>query len=354
MIRSLCLFARSFLGLSPLPVHVTFFVTGRCMLKCRTCFYAHHLNRAEPELSLDEITRLAPQLRGVLWLAVTGGEPFMRDDLGEVLAVLLKEARPPYVTLVTNGFRPEKVESVLSDIIPSLQGSVLRVSVSLDGAGEVHDRIRGVPGSFERACETIDVVRQLQSRFDRLQMMVCTCYNALNQDSIEDIPAFLEERHPGIPWDFVLVRGEPADAAAGEGVDVGRYFRLKRQHSTPASQERRSPMERLIAAKNSTMIGLQEDILLRERMRVPCRAGSMSAVIREQGDVIACEIAEYPMGNLRDLGLDMRELWRSDVARAARRDVGESGCICGHECNLASNMFYSTSALLSVASKLLR
>ncbi|MCZ7585179.1 MAG: radical SAM protein [Deltaproteobacteria bacterium] len=141
-------YAKRLVSPSSGPTNLTFFVTGACAFQCKTCFYWHHLNEADNELTLDEIERLAPSLAGCSWIALTGGEPLQRRDFGGVLEAVMRKARPPYLTLVTNGFHPKRLEESLRNALPFLDGGVLRVSVSLDGVGALHDEIRGVPGSL--------------------------------------------------------------------------------------------------------------------------------------------------------------------------------------------------------------
>jgi len=355
MIRPLCLYAKALLGLSQRPVHVTCFVTGRCPLRCKTCFYAHHLHEPGRDLTLPEIQALAPSLRGVLWLAVTGGEPFMRDDLGEVIETLVQGARPPYMTLVTNGYFPDRVAPVVERALAARPGQVVRVSVSLDGVGGLPDEVRGIPGSFDRACETIRILSELRDAHKRVHLLVCTCYNALNQNHVEEIPSFLREHFGEVPWDFALVRGAPRDPETQQGLDVERYFRLKRQFCQATNAgPRPGAIERLIAAKNRRLIDAQESAVGRGVMPSPCRAGSLSAVIREHGEVIACEIDEPAMGNLRDFDMDMAKLWRSNQARQVPRRLRSCGCVCGHECNLTTNLFFHPRSLAGLAADLLR
>ena len=94
------------------------------------------------------------------------------------------------------------------------------------------------------------------------------------------------------------------------------------------------------------MIDAQEEAVVHHALPMPCRAASASVVIREQGDVVACELAELAMGNLRDFGYDLARLWRSAPAAKVRRWVESGRCICGHECNLATDMVLHVPSLL--------
>ena len=69
-----------------LPVNLIFFVTSKCNLLCRHCFYWEELNLPKNELSLDEIEKVARSLPNLLSLSLTGGEPYLRPDLPDIAA----------------------------------------------------------------------------------------------------------------------------------------------------------------------------------------------------------------------------------------------------------------------------
>ena len=115
----------------------------RCNLACKMCPFW----RREDEELLglpDEIRVMEALARaGVSFLGFEGGEPLLRRDVGAIL----KEAHARFHTsLVTNGWL---LEQRLSEVAPHLD----LLFVSLDGIGETHDRLRGIPRSFERAVQ---------------------------------------------------------------------------------------------------------------------------------------------------------------------------------------------------------
>jgi MoaA/NifB/PqqE/SkfB family radical SAM enzyme len=353
LIRHLTDFVRGAAGRATKPAHVTLFVTGRCEFRCKTCFYAHHLNEGEAELSLDVYRALAPQLRGVLWCAFCGGEPFLREDLADIIEVTLRDAKPAYANLVTNGFYPDRVEAVLRRAIAARGRTTLSVSVSLDGVGDLHDDIRGMPGSFERALETLRVLKRLRDQLGQPLILVPTCYNALNQDRIEEIPEFLEREVGDVAWDFCLVRGTPRSTDSTRALDLDRYYELRRRHCSGVPDAARpSWTQRFIAAKNHTLVDIHERAVRDRSSPLRCRAGELSIVIREQGDVVACELEEYPMGNLEAFDGDLGALLRSPQARRTRQRIRTSGCTCAHETNLTTNLLFSTGAAAKLATTL--
>ena len=65
------------------PVHLILFVTDQCNAKCVTCFYWENLNQGE-SLQPEHIENISRSLGRLLWLDISGGEPFLRKDLAWV------------------------------------------------------------------------------------------------------------------------------------------------------------------------------------------------------------------------------------------------------------------------------
>ena len=87
------------------PIQLTFFLTSRCNLRCEHCFYWKELDSDHShELSLDEIKNIAKSLPRLLVLSITGGEPFVRKDISDVVKTFTQETRVHIVTISTNGF----------------------------------------------------------------------------------------------------------------------------------------------------------------------------------------------------------------------------------------------------------
>ena len=82
------------------PIHLTFFITRRCNSKCPYCFYLRSDDAppvSAPELSLEEIERISSSLGSLLWLAFSGGEIFLRDDLVEIARTFYRNNKPAII-----------------------------------------------------------------------------------------------------------------------------------------------------------------------------------------------------------------------------------------------------------------
>ena len=148
----------------PLPMGAVFEATMRCNLTCEFCYVGTLLNiegEWRQELSIDVVRRAFPEANG-LQVSRTGGEIFMRKDILDVMDVFREKG---YVCgfLTTNGtiISEERAEA-LADL--ASRGFLKHISVSIDGPGELHDKARGVKGTFER---TSAGLRRLQAAAKR-------------------------------------------------------------------------------------------------------------------------------------------------------------------------------------------
>jgi MoaA/NifB/PqqE/SkfB family radical SAM enzyme len=142
-----------------LPSGLVYEATMRCNLTCEFCYVGDLLNLEgewRQEMTLDNLRRAFPQ--GELQVSLTGGEIFMRKDIMSVLD-LFQEKGYSCGYLTTNGtiINDERAEALAS---LAQQGFLKHISVSIDGPGELHDKARGVKGTFER---TAAGLRRLQA-----------------------------------------------------------------------------------------------------------------------------------------------------------------------------------------------
>ena len=142
-----------------LPAGVVYEATMRCNLTCEFCYVGDLLNiegEWRQELPLDTLQRAFPDDAG-LQVSLTGGEIFMRKDILGVMGAF-KDKGYTCGYLTTNGtiINDERAEA-LADLASA--GFLKHISVSIDGPGELHDKARGVKGTFER---TAAGLRRLQ------------------------------------------------------------------------------------------------------------------------------------------------------------------------------------------------
>ena len=163
---------------TPKPLYFAIAVTRRCISRCVMCSSWKATPGREP--TYHDVRHIfsnpvLDQLEGVNFI---GGEPTLRKDLARLARGIL-EVNPniKQLGMITNGLETESVERRLHEIFSLPMISDLRqmaVSVSLDGYGETHDKIRRVPNAFKRVDKTIRSLLKLRDTYPFSVNLICT------------------------------------------------------------------------------------------------------------------------------------------------------------------------------------
>ncbi|RPI89817.1 MAG: radical SAM protein, partial [Planctomycetaceae bacterium] len=140
-------------GAVPRPSWCTYLVCYRCNARCQMC----DSWRLKPglELTAEQVRLVFEKVGRLDVVRLTGGEPFLRDDFGEVARAVFEESRPSVLHITTNGSFPDKIARFVGEF-PRPQ--VLRFLVSFDGGPAEHDANRGAQVTFQTACESVDTL----------------------------------------------------------------------------------------------------------------------------------------------------------------------------------------------------
>jgi MoaA/NifB/PqqE/SkfB family radical SAM enzyme len=312
-----------------LPFSLVVSVSFRCNSKCRTCDVWRKEN---DDMTVDEWRQVFAHLgHAPFYLTFTGGEPFLRADLHELVIAGAQLCRPGVITIPTNGLLTRRILDQVDQICAAAPHSQIGLNLSLDGIGEEHDEIRQVPGNWKRALETWDGLKELQGRHANLVLSVHTVVSKFNTDRIRDIVEGLEFLEPDsyitevaeerveldtVGWDIT-----PAPEVYAPIAD----YLSERAHSVPARG-----LARLTQAFRAQYYQLAKRVLREQTQVIPCHAGWASGHIAPNGDVWSCCIRAEPVGNLRQTDYDLRPLWfeRSGALRRLRASIAAKECAC--------------------------
>ena len=146
-------FARNALaGIKRFPLVLMLEPTHRCNLACAGCDRIRLYDREHTDdLTLDQCIDAALESRAPV-VTVTGGEPLLYKELKPLIQELLRLKR--HVYLCSNGIL---TGTFIEDFTPHPR---LTLNIHLDGMEEMHDRITGKPGTFEKATASIKLAKQ--------------------------------------------------------------------------------------------------------------------------------------------------------------------------------------------------
>lgn len=329
------------------PIHLTFFLTRRCNSSCPFCFYLKNRDNTEErsaELSSGEIARISRSFGDLLWLAFSGGEIFLREDLAEISRIFYLNNRPAIMLFPTNGLLPGLIAERTLRILEDCPRSVIAVKLSLDGIGEEHDRLRNTPGSFEKTLETYRLLRGLLGRHPNFELGVNTVFCSENQDRMDGIIDFVNGLQDIKTHTISLVRGNLADPEFKE-VDFGKYHqaigRLEQDLKNKTSSVYRFRGAKIKAAQDILQRRMIHQTMREKKRIIPCYAGRLNIVLTESGEVFPCEILTSSFGNIRDRDYDITKVLASEEARRVTGSIMNRSCYCTHECYFMTNILFN-------------
>lgn len=322
-----------------LPSGLIYFVTNICNLKCEHCFYWEQLNTPVRDLTLAELEKISRSLGWLNNLSITGGEPLIRKDLAEVIEIFYRNNELQFALIPTNGYFQEKTVLFLQNLQRLCPQLKVTLQISLDGTLKIHDQIRGVEGSFQKAVKTLEVLLASRADNPNIDIATNTVVNNKNYEDVLQLYRFLKDSFPGLHVGLSIYRGGGfGDQLTPPTQDEWRNIiaLLREQEREEAKQElglgalfHRMRTEYV----NHINLGAIEGTI----SPFNCAAGDIIGVLDHNGDVKVCE-NHKPFGNVRDYGYDFKSLWNSPEAKAMRQMV--KGCFCNHPCFLQSSTSY--------------
>ena len=328
------------------PIHLTFFLTRRCNAQCPFCFYLKtdkHTKR-EPELSLDEIKKISGSIDTLLWLAFSGGEIYLRDDLVEISGIFYRNNKPAVMLFPTNGLLPGLIKDRTEQILKQCPKSIIAVKLSMDGLYDEHDVLRNTPGSFEKTLATYHLLKGLLDTYPNFELGINTVFCSENQDRMDPIIDFVNTLKGVKTHTISLIRGDLAESSFKD-IDYRKYHhaieRLENNLKDNISSIYRFRGAKIKAAQDILQRRLINRTMLDQKRLVTCYAGRLNLVLSESGNVYPCEILSDSFGNVKDYEYDMRKVVRSDNAKKIIRSIMNKRCYCTHECYFMTNILFN-------------
>ena len=253
-------------------------VTHRCPCRCEHCYLDH---APTDELNLDEIASLFSQLRedGVLELGITGGDPFVRHDIFEILSLARKDRF--FVTILTSGvlIGPDDVKR-LEDL------HVRRVEMSLLGAtAKTHDAIMKYTGAFDRIIRSAEMLIEA-----KIQVTLKTTVLRQNYRELDTMARLAGKLRAGFAANYLIAPQIDGNTAPQRCMlDDSQLAEIDRTY-----------LDGPLTYHDSNSAGAV----------LTCQAGKTVAAIDPSGNVFPCVLFRANLGNIRDRTL--REIWIDD------------------------------------------
>ncbi len=293
-------------------------LTKRCNLRCSHCYLdASFLNvDAVDELSFEECKKLIDQMAEVnpdACLILTGGEPLLREDIYDIASYADKKGF--MVVMGTNG-------TLLNDTtVPKmLDAGIKGIGISLDSLHpEVHDKLRGLPGSWDKAIKGVEAAKKYNLDF-QIQATV-------TKENFDEIPKMVDFSHKLGATGFYLFflvctgRGEKmTDISPEQYEEILTYvYKVHGNYDGMMVRAKCAPHFKRIAYQ------LDQNSPLLKGYVGGCRAGTNYCRISPEGEITACPYMPDSVGNVKEN--HFKELWsNSELFEQLRHPKYEGKC----------------------------
>ena len=277
----------------------TVIVTYRCNAKCTMCNRYKVPSKPEEEISLETVKKL-PEM---YFTNITGGEPFIRDDLKDIVRELYKKS--DRIVISTNGFFTDKIVDLCKEF------PQIGIRISIEGLEQTNNDIRGLEDGYNRGYTTLKKLVDMGMQDvgfgmtvqDRNAADLVPLYNISDELGMEFATASLHnsfyfvESH-NIIKDRLMVAQNFEDL-------INRLL------------ESNSPKKWFRAYFNHGLI----NYIFSQKRLLPCDMSFDTFFIDPYGDVMPCNGTKEKqvMGNLNEQSWD--ELWNSEQAEKVRKLV---------------------------------
>jgi len=285
---------------------LTIIPTFRCNSRCQMCYIWQNPTDPREEVTLDTLSKLP---NGFDNLNVSGGEPSLRRDLGEMIDVVYPKAR--IMEISSNGLAPEKLVPIIKKY-PNI-----KVRFSLEGDEATNNRIRGEDEGYATKVKGLRMLREAGGTDLGFAFVI-------QDENVDQLVRTYE-----------FARSQGFELATSTLHNAWQFYKNDNYFYDRVQVARK--VEALITAmlKSGKLknwfraylnLGLIEKILGHSRL-IPCVAGTGFAFIDPWSDVWACNVrTDLPLGNLA------RQSWEEIIGSATARGSIAKVLACEQNC----------------------
>lgn len=285
------------------PTDVSIIITYRCPMRCKMCNIWKNPTDKEQEISAKEL-EILPTFK---FVNITGGEPFIRDDLEDIVEVMFKKS--PRIVISTSGWYYKKILK-LAERFPNIG-----VRVSIEGLAKTNNYLRGRDEGFDRGIKTLLGLKAMGVRDIGFGITVS---NSNSEDML-----WLYELGKSMNMEFATASFHNSfyfhkdDNIVTNVDEVSANF----QELIRRLLKKNYPKSWFRALFNLGLIGYIHG----ERRMLPCEAGTVNFFVDPYGEVYPCNGLEEKywkesMGNIRH-AQTFDEIWTSEQAERVREKV---------------------------------
>lgn len=328
------------------PLKLSYAVTYRCNLKCAMCNIWNKAPSA-PELTPDDVGRFFHKPHNIYWIGLTGGEPFIREDLPAIVdAILSQQSSIAALHFATNGTLTERVEKLTRHIVTKYPKLKLVFTVSIDGPKDLHNTIRGRNNVWQDALKTYKILKSITNV--KPQFGFTISHNNIGR--FEETYRDLKDSYPALRFDDITVN-----------IFQRSTFYYENQDMPPLDQDKlHTEINRILTLDRE---GLTMNNFLRRtylklypayartgKSPVKCQSFANTCFIDPYGNLLPCAVYNRKLLNIKNTEHSLNSIWQLKAAKEIHAECAQNKCpSCWSPCDAYSAI--GGSLLRSLASR---
>ncbi len=230
---------------------------------------------------------------------ITGGEPFLRNDIPEIVQTVRITCPRARILITTNGFLPEKIQKYVPAIVAADPKIAFRVS--LDGWGKTHEKVRRIPHAFEKVLQTVAILKKAGVKDIGLTFTLMN----INKHELHTVYDYCKKE--GLSFSLNIVHDSPI------------YFGTGKTPLQPKPEDVKADFDRLfkkqIKSLNPKDWGkawfnrYSYEYMVHHQRPLRCGAGENFFYMDPFANIFMCQIKNWPIGNLRKQSFE--QIWCS-------------------------------------------
>ena len=315
----------------------------KCNSRCIMCdlWDTHKRTPLKKPLSLDEIKSVidnSQRLQDIRVVVLSGGEPFLRNDIGEIAEYILKRYPGVSLGILTNGIDTEHIIEVSRQIIREYKPNNFWLGSSLDGVGDQHDVVRGIKGAYANLEKTAAACK-----YNNIPFTLTFTLTSRNYDQILLASKAAKGMGTELYVQFAVVKEarekqvfdlSPEQLKKAEK-DIEQLIKEKVQN-IDISEYIADPLQekfRMINAQLYYLSNITRYYKHPARYFNQCVAGKRFAMLSPYGDLYFCsKLKKGAVGNIRKTSFD--SIWQGEEAEMTRQYIRDSLCHCWLVCTI--------------------
>ena len=304
-------------------------------MHCGFCIHAAMDARKTGRISPSDWGNVFKRAKSLLHLTITGGEPFLRKDLTEIISEIINSSGVPRVSIKSNGFYLERIRNCVPKLVSKYPNTEFTLSISLDGPKIIHDKVRNFKGAYDKVLETVETMKEYRKEKNFFLRLA----SVITADNKDVLPGFLDQTD-NWPIDFheiILLRDVP-DEEQLKLKDMYEQLSKRQQQKSSANWKKSFNGKIFDKLYKETLKRLDKN-----KEHSTCVAGTRFVEVFPDGIVRGCEVEK--LWDISEIGKveqhkDIVDILNSRKAKEFAKIA--KNCSCTFECANAISTVYDT------------